>query len=385
MSSQSVSSQSERVPALITTGLVVVSVVFPLLSLICVLLRYSARRSSQAPLLADDWWIAASWVFSLFLSIDVWVAGAIGGIDYYKINELEGIENSVIALCVSGVVAQVALTLVKIGVLLFYKRLFPIRKFKICVWIGIVITACWGIAIFFLLIFQGNTVKGTFRGTAVWVVDTTQLGLAQAWSSIVLDVLILCYPLPMIFNLQMKTNRKIALAMIFWLGLFCCVSAAIRLVLVKENIEKVSGSAGMRIHAEYKEIMFVIIEPNCSIIAACLPCYGPLLRGGRALESVLKSVRSMLSLKSLRSTTRVSSPSTSQANAAPLAKTDSQLELNYYKHVWPQTHHSTEVGISSTPSGSFSIHNFKGVTIPGEPEIPSGQVKVTKGISISSV
>jgi hypothetical protein len=42
----------------------------------------------------------------------------------------------------------------------------------------------------------------------------------------------------------------------------------------------------------------MIIEPNCSIIAACLPTYGPLFRGGRTAESMIRSVRSVLSLRS---------------------------------------------------------------------------------------
>ncbi|KAI1413997.1 hypothetical protein F5Y13DRAFT_197921 [Hypoxylon sp. FL1857] len=355
MSSQP--TETERVPALITTGLVTVSVIFPVLSLICVFFRYKARRATRAPLLADDWWILASWVFSLFLSIDVWVVGSITGIDYYKIDPAEGIQDSVIALCVSGVVTQVALTLVKIGVLFYYKRIFPGPKFAIAVWIGIVITACWGITLFFvsgpdslygkgygayslqLLMFQGDTVKGTFRGTARWVVDTTQLGLAQAWTSIVLDVMILCYPLPMIFSLRMKPGRKVAIALIFWLGLFCCVAAAVRSALVKQNIEKVSESAGLQIHSEYMEIIFVIIEPNCSIIAACLPCYVHLLNRGSRLETLLQSARSIFSLQSLRTGTRTS-PGATQANE-PVS--DSRVELGHEEQNWPDKQIDTQI------------------------------------------
>jgi len=53
---------SEKSPALITTGLVVVAVVFPLLSLVSIILRFYARRQSRAKLLSDDWWMVAAWV-----------------------------------------------------------------------------------------------------------------------------------------------------------------------------------------------------------------------------------------------------------------------------------------------------------------------------------
>ncbi|KAI0377087.1 hypothetical protein F5Y04DRAFT_285217 [Hypomontagnella monticulosa] len=321
-------SESERVPALMTTGLIVVSVIFPAWSLIFVLLRFRARYVIRAPFLADDWWILVSWFITVFLSIDVWVVASITGVDYYKIDVVEGLTDSVIALCTSGVVAQVALTTVKIGVLLYYKRLFPTRKFKIAVWIGIVITSCWGITLFFLLMFQGDTVQGTFRGTAHWVLDTTQLGLAQCWTSIILDLAILCYPLPILWNMHMKTNRKIAITLIFWLGLFCCVAAAVRLYLVKENIEKVSESAGQQIHSEYVEIMFVIIEPNCSIVAACLPCYGPIFFGGRGnVARMLQSARSLFSLRSTKSTSQMARGSRQEGQPSEPVP-DSRFELD---------------------------------------------------------
>ncbi|KAI1440243.1 hypothetical protein F5Y02DRAFT_411638 [Annulohypoxylon stygium] len=304
-------SEPEKVPTLMTTGLVVVSVVFPALSLICVILRFRARYVTCAPLLEDEWWILASWMFSLFLSIDVWIVGGITGIDYYKINLAEGLKDSVI-----------------VRLLLFYKRIFPTPRFKIAVWIGIVITACWGITLFFAI---------QFTGTARWVLDTTQLGLAQAWTSIVLDVAILCYPLPIIFSSHMETSRKIVIALIFWLGLFCCVAAAVRLVLVKQNIEKVSKSAGLQIHSKYVEIMFVIIEPNCSIIAAFLPCYGYLLNNGATIDSMVRSARSIFSLGSIPSTSRVFSRSLQTGWPAGQVA-ESQVEPIKHKGGWPKVH-----------------------------------------------
>lgn len=40
------------------------------------------------------------------------------------------------------------------------------------------------------------------------------------------------------------------------------------------------------------------IEPNCSVIAACLPTYGPFFTGGRSTDSLFKNLRSFLSLGS---------------------------------------------------------------------------------------
>jgi hypothetical protein len=47
--------------------------------------------------------------------------------------------------------------------------------------------------------------------------------------------------------------------------------------------------------------IFGTMEPNCSIIAACLPCYGPLCTGDRTAESLVTSVRSVMSIRGGRS------------------------------------------------------------------------------------
>lgn len=46
------------------------------------------------------------------------------------------------------------------------------------------------------------------------------------------------------------------------------------------------------------QFVFLLLEPHLSMVAACLPYYGPLLDGGRAPESIVRSVRSILSLAS---------------------------------------------------------------------------------------
>ncbi|KAI0868721.1 hypothetical protein GGS24DRAFT_481477 [Hypoxylon argillaceum] len=68
-----------------------------------------------------------------------------------------------------------------------------------------------------------------------------------------------------------------------------------------------------------------MLEPHISITAACLPCYGPLLEGGRSPESLVRSVRSIISLASRGS----SSSNSKQRTAVCLdSNNDSQHEIN---------------------------------------------------------
>ena len=50
-------------------------------------------------------------------------------------------------------------------------------------------------------------------------IDLTVLPiLATAGMSIVFDLMVLCFPLPVVRKLQMPTGRKITITGIFWLG-----------------------------------------------------------------------------------------------------------------------------------------------------------------------
>lgn len=58
----SVGNGSKRRASVITTPLIVVSVVFPVLAAVSIHLRLIAKRRGRQPFHADDWWIIATWV-----------------------------------------------------------------------------------------------------------------------------------------------------------------------------------------------------------------------------------------------------------------------------------------------------------------------------------
>jgi hypothetical protein len=114
----------------------------------------------------------------------------------------------------------------------------------------------------------------------------------------VLDFLVLFFPLPMIFTLQMPLKRKIGVALVFWLGLFCCIAALVRVVLI-HRLHKNIIDAPSLVYTQATQFIFLLTEPHASIIAACLPCYAPLWGVGK--DIFLRSYRSMFSLSSKRS------------------------------------------------------------------------------------
>ncbi|KAF6222571.1 hypothetical protein HO133_000616 [Letharia lupina] len=196
-----------KVPALITTALVIVAVVFPILSLIAIFFRDKARRVAKQPFQVDDYWIVLSWL---------------------------------------------PLSAVKISILLFYKRIFTTPKFKLAVRITIPFIVAWGAIFFVLGLIQGDPISASWmpgEGHLRW--DSTALGLAQVGSSVALDFIILCFPIPVIFGLHMRTQRKVAIALIFWVGGFCCIAAIVRLVFINQSVRQVEKSE-YAIHVQSK-------------------------------------------------------------------------------------------------------------------------------------
>lgn len=48
--------------------------------------------------------------------------------------------------------------------------------------------------------------------------DMSALGLAQVGSSIALDVIVLCFPLPIIIRMSLSGKKKCMVFLMFWLG-----------------------------------------------------------------------------------------------------------------------------------------------------------------------
>ena len=138
-------SSPSPIPSVTKTATIVVSVIFPVLSLLAIIVRYRARRAGQQSLQADDWWIVITWIVTFALSITTWVFAALSGVNYLKGNPEVSLPLSTQGLWIEALLLEVCLATVKISILCFYKRIFSIPRFVIAANIGIAIIATWGV------------------------------------------------------------------------------------------------------------------------------------------------------------------------------------------------------------------------------------------------
>jgi hypothetical protein len=114
----------------------------------------------------------------------------------------------------------------------------------------------------------------------------------------VLDFLVLCLPLRSIYKLQLTIANKFKVSLILWLGLFCVIAASVRFYYSYKQLAVVfAATAQEKGSITVMSAMWSKIEPSSSIIAACLPTYGPLLSHS-SLGTMIKSARSFFSISS---------------------------------------------------------------------------------------
>lgn len=70
-----------------------------------------------------------------------------------------------------------------------------------------------------IILLQGKPVSAAWTGIGILQFDTVKVGLSLCATSMGLDIIVLCLPIPVILGLHMNTQRKIAVIGMFSLGL----------------------------------------------------------------------------------------------------------------------------------------------------------------------
>jgi len=153
--------------------------------------------------------------------------GALGG--HTPINPTTGLgvvnndtSNSARIAYASYIIMSLTFGIIKISVVLFYRRIFVGKIFQHWSIVLLVLIGLWTVAFFFSLVFWCGahpTASWTnFKDILKYCVDLADLELAFAVSDAITDVLVIVTPIPILWTLKMSVNRRIVLTCIFLLG-----------------------------------------------------------------------------------------------------------------------------------------------------------------------
>lgn len=115
--------------------------------------------------------------------------------------------------------ATIGLGLTKASILVFFRSIFSIRKFKIWADIVLVMVGAWTISFFFSNLFTCYPITALveeFYGNKC--IDALPMWLASCITDFIIDFIILALPIPMVLKLQVHWHQKLAIQLIFLLG-----------------------------------------------------------------------------------------------------------------------------------------------------------------------
>ncbi|KAH6666984.1 hypothetical protein B0J14DRAFT_705032 [Halenospora varia] len=306
-------------------AVVAVCIVFPVIAALAIAARFQARRIKGNSITVDDYLLVLSWCVSTGMAI-MYIFGAYnGGIGTsFKEMDMHQITVFTSILFAGQFLYLFSVSLIKISIVCFYKRIFQARTF-IRILNGVLVTiVLWTVAFFFATLFQAWPISHAWTGAGKNLIDYPAMYLALGATDLALDIIILCLPMPMIRSLKMKSRRKFVVAAILSLGFLCIIASAVRinyLRLVNYGLEET---------VSWGTVQYIIwsqIEACWSVVCACLPTLGPIFHGGRTAESMVNSFRSIFSSQSSESLREKSRKNSSNSERSAPKSTNNTTEV----------------------------------------------------------
>ncbi|KAI4146222.1 MAG: hypothetical protein LQ340_006005 [Diploschistes diacapsis] len=181
-------------------------------------------------------------------------------------------------LIASFLVRTAALVCIKASVILFYKSIFVTTLFQRTANAFLVLIFFWGLI--YIIIFLNVSTPLSLFWTSLHQKTNYSLPavtLSCFCTDLILDILILSLPIPAVLALNTSPKRKYQLIAIFWLGLFCVIASAccIYYVWAERTITNFQSPQYYRLAVQ--SAIWSNIEIGVSVLAACLPTFGPLV------------------------------------------------------------------------------------------------------------
>ncbi|OTB02915.1 hypothetical protein M426DRAFT_322160 [Hypoxylon sp. CI-4A] len=326
-------------------GIYAVAIVLMLTSATAIGLRYKARVIRASGWKSDDWLVSSAMLLTWGLGIILIYGAARGSIGTHT--NLDPVTGAVIVtphedeIAMFGGISQlltcIALGTLKGGVVMFYRRIFISTWFRRASLAILIIIAAWTVAFFFATLFECNGKNldnlwksiQTFK-TVCYKYKEIQLG--HCISDVATDLIVLSMPLPDIWKLRTTVRQKVLLSLIFLIGLLSTAAGTARLVIVAVDIVETTGGARDARGVETNVLVWTYVEVGVGVVAACLPTLKPIF-DNRSVASVVASVRSKVSLRSMNSNGRARNPSEHEAGGLEIFPYDASKQIHNYSQI----------------------------------------------------
>ncbi|KAF5022689.1 hypothetical protein F66182_5237 [Fusarium sp. NRRL 66182] len=171
------------------------------------------------------------------------------------------------------IIYMVGLAAIKASILFFFLRIFPDRRFRIVVWITVILntiaTAGFFISNFakwhpFSVVWEGQR---NLEANGLAFMNAITMMLAHCIFNFVLDVWMLILPMTQIFKLGLLPKKKMGVVCMFGLGVFLTIISIMRTVILS-RLNKKPGRMGTS--SQYS-VLWGSVELYVGVVVACVP------------------------------------------------------------------------------------------------------------------
>ncbi|KAJ6086231.1 hypothetical protein N7486_010512 [Penicillium sp. IBT 16267x] len=319
-----------RAPEILASGAVCL-----VAAVIVVAMRFISRRMTRASLGLDD--------LLTFIALGFYIAFSV----FFLLTTRFGMGKHIIyissakwlTLSITIAEALYCFTMMstKAAILMFYRRIFPQKRFHVLVWVLLVVVISYNLASMFATVMQCMPVEHQWDPSVpATCIAYFSVVIYSGVTTVVTDFIILGMPIPLIYTLQVSKDKKRGLMVVFSWGLATCIVSIVRTIKASaltsdDSSYDLAGS-----------LYATTLELCMGIVAACVPTLRPL---------VSRAWGSLSDMTGLPTHRRYDS------NSSTLP-THTQTIHNGFSHI---ESHSREHSMNSVPAGD--IHVMKDYTV----------------------
>lgn len=159
-----------------------------------------------------------------------------------------------------------ATSVVKLAILAFYRRIFPVQQLKLLLMIATGIVLCYFVGSLLTAVFQCQPIHHFWdRAGPGKCANGDLVQIVPGAVNCVIDFLIIMLPIPLLWRLRTTASQKGVLTGIFVCAGFVCIISIIRLVVL-------SRLASVDVTWNYvNSAIWSAAEPSMGVISACTP------------------------------------------------------------------------------------------------------------------
>ncbi|KAL8855202.1 MAG: hypothetical protein Q9221_000108 [Calogaya cf. arnoldii] len=287
------------------TEIVAIVAVMTVVSTVAVILRLLGRRVSVAEYGIDDFLIVVALVLTYGLNINEIIAVHFGFGRHQLMLSLDHISKFLLNDWTIQIIFACAITVTRFSLLVFYHRIFPVKRFTIVAIITGCILIAWWIGFMFAILFSCRPIESFWNKALIDdCVNEHTLSWGVTGSELLTNVIMLVLPIPWLWDLRLACMKKLALIGLFMLGCFVCISCVVRIPLLAELRQ--TDASWTLVPAG----VWIVVECNIGIASVCLPLMRPLI----SLD-----LSTLINLLSFSKSRRTASPFTDEeANSSGL-------------------------------------------------------------------